>query len=90
MTSLRRQLDIAFMKLAAIRDKLQNSHEYPPCCLTFHKHNRISCDVLGPMPEKAFLLHCGVCRKTMMELLDRVNEPLEWELAVKSRKKESV
>ena len=72
MTSLRRQLDTALMRLVAIRDKLQNCHEYPPCCLTFHKNNRISCDVLGSMPEKAFVLHCKECRKTMKKLLDRI------------------
>jgi hypothetical protein len=87
MTSLRRQLDAAFMRLAAIRELLQDSNKFPPCCLTFHGHNRISCDVLGPMPEKAFFQHCEVCRKTMIELLNRVNEPLQLELAAGMRKK---
>lgn len=70
LTSLRKQLDITLKTLGVIREKLQNCNGYPPCCLTFHKDNQISCDILGPMPEKAFLIHCEKCKKTMKELLD--------------------
>jgi len=77
MTSLRRQLDNALTRLAAIRENLQSCHDYPPCCLTFHKSDRISCDTLGPMPERAFLLHCKECKKTMEELLDRISQSLQ-------------
>jgi hypothetical protein len=65
------------MKLAAIRERLEESNEYPPCCLTFHERNRISCDVLGPMPEEVFLQHCEICRKTMTLLLNRINKSLQ-------------
>jgi hypothetical protein len=62
------------MKLIAIRDKLQSCFEHPPCCLTIDKNNRMSCDTLGPMPEKAFLLHCKECREKMEEQLARIEE----------------
>jgi hypothetical protein len=71
MTSLRRQLDTTITRLSAIRKKLQDSREYPPCCLVY-KDGRISCDTFGPMPEKIFLAHCKECKKTMRELLDNM------------------
>jgi len=77
MTSLKRQMDRALSMLADIRDKLQNSQGHPPCCLTFYKDSRISCDVTGPMPEKAFSTHCKRCRNSMKELLDCISKSLE-------------
>jgi hypothetical protein len=72
LTSLRKQLDNALLRIGVIREKLHNCNEYPPCCLIFHTDNRISCDTLGPMPEEAFLTHCESCRATMKELVDYI------------------
>jgi hypothetical protein len=83
-------LDAAFVKLAAIRERLEDSNEYPPCCLTFHEHSRISCDVLGPMPEKVFLQHCEICRRTMMLLLNRINESLQLNPVAEERERKRV
>lgn len=72
LTSLRKQLDVALKTLGVIREKLENCNEYPPCCLSFHKNNRISCDILGPMSEEVFLMHCERCKATMKEFLEYV------------------
>lgn len=76
LTSLRKRLDAIIVALAVVREKVENCRGYPPCCLAFHKDNRISCDMLGPMPERAFLLHCKKCRENMKEILDNIR-PLD-------------
>ncbi|MCK4498587.1 hypothetical protein KAU25_05265 [Candidatus Bathyarchaeota archaeon] len=72
MTSLRRQLDRAFLKIEEIKERLEDSGGHPPCCLIFHENNRISCDMIGPMQEEAFSTFCRACRNKMKTALDRL------------------
>lgn len=90
MTSLRKRLDIALSTIAVIREKLESCDRYPSCCLTFHNDNRVSCDILGPMPEEAFLMHCQKCRKSMEEILDRIYPFLDEDPIQNPKKREGV
>jgi hypothetical protein len=72
MTSLRRQFDRAFLKIEEIKEKIEEADGHPPCCLIFHKNKRISCDMVGPMQEEAFMAFCEACRRKMQAVLDRL------------------
>ncbi len=82
LTSLRKRLDATIAMLAIVREKIKNCRGYPPCCLTFHKDNRISCDVLGPMTESVFLTHCKKCREMMVETLGHMYQSMDRESTI--------
>ncbi len=73
MTNLRKRLDNVLSELAIIREGLNNSRRYPSCCLTVHNDGKISCDVIGPLPEEAFLKECEKCQAQIKSMLSRVN-----------------
>jgi len=70
MTSLRRRLDNALSELDTIRKALNESGEYPACCLILHSDGKISCDVKGPLEKEKFLKECKRCRAMIKEILD--------------------
>jgi hypothetical protein len=62
VTNLRRRLDNVLAELTIIREALNNSGRYPFCCLKVYDDRRISCDVIGPLPEEEFLKECEKCK----------------------------
>ncbi|MFQ6086631.1 MAG: hypothetical protein ACE5OV_01280 [Candidatus Bathyarchaeia archaeon] len=69
MTNLRNRMENLLAEIAIIREGLARSGRYPPCCLTINKNGEISCDILGPLPEKEFLEQCTKCRAKIREFL---------------------
>lgn len=74
MTSLRKRLDNILVELAILRQEIDKASRYPPCCLTFYKDRKISCDVYGPLPEKEFSALCERCRATIKEFLEQLKK----------------
>jgi len=72
MTSLRRRLDNVLTQLAIIRQALNMSSDYPPCCL-ISKEGMLSCDFLGPLPEEEFLKQCQKCQAEIKKVLICLN-----------------
>ena len=72
MTSLKRRLDNVLSELDTIRKALNESQEYPACCLIFHSDGKISCDVRAPLEREKFLKECRRCRVMIKEVLDRL------------------
>jgi len=70
VTSLRKRLDNVLSELDTIRRALDESGEYPACCLIFHPDGKINCDVKGPLEKEAFLKECKRCRILIKEILD--------------------
>lgn len=62
MTNIKNRMDNILAEVAIIREVLAKSDRYPPCCLTLNRKSEISCDILGPLPEKEFLEQCMRCR----------------------------
>ena len=73
MTSLRKRLNNILTELAIMKDGLENSGEYPSCCLTFHENGQISCDVKGPLPKEQFLRECETCRMIVKAFVEFVS-----------------
>jgi len=73
VTNLRKRLDNVLAELAIIREGLNNSGRYPSCCLTVHSDGKISCDVVGPLPEEEFLKECEKCQAQIKSMLSRVS-----------------
>jgi hypothetical protein len=73
MASLRKRLDNIFYELTVLRQALKESSHYPPCCLRIHQNGKISCDVIGPLPEKEFLKECKKCRAQIKKLISQIN-----------------
>lgn len=73
MTSIRKRMDNILDEIAIIREALAKSGRYPPCCLSIYKNGEISCDILGPLPEKEFLKQCMRCRAEIERILTDVN-----------------
>jgi len=73
VTSLRRRLDNVLSELDTIRKALNESDEYPACCLILHSDDRISCDVKGPLAKEEFLKECKSCRAMIKEILDNAS-----------------
>lgn len=69
VTNIRNRMDNILAEIATIREGLANSGRYPPCCLTINKKGEISCDILGPLPEKEFLEQCIKCRRKIERFL---------------------
>jgi hypothetical protein len=72
MASLRKRLDNILNELEILREALKCSSIYPPCCLKIHSDGKISCDVVGPLPEKEFLKECEKCRAVVKELIAQI------------------
>ena len=72
VTNLRKRLDNVVAELEIIREGLNTSGRYPTCCLTVHNNGDISCEAIGPLPEKKFLKECEKCRAEMKIFLDRI------------------
>jgi hypothetical protein len=73
VTSIRNRMDNILAEIAIIREGLAKSGRYPPCCLAVNKEGEISCDVLGPLPEKEFLKQCMTCRAKIKKILAKFN-----------------
>jgi len=73
VTSLRKRLDNALSELDTIRKALDESSEYPACCLIFHSDGKINCDVKGPLERQKFLEECKRCRAMIKEILDNTS-----------------
>jgi len=73
VTNLRKRLDNVLAELAIIREGLNNSSRYPSCCLTVHNDGKVSCDVMGPLPEKEFLRECEKCKAQIKRTLSSAN-----------------
>ena len=69
MTNLRNRMDNILVEIAIISEGLAKSGRYPPCCLAVNKNGEISCDILGPLPEKDFLEQCMKCRVEIKRFL---------------------
>ena len=69
VTNIRNRTDNILVEIAIIREGLAKSSRYPPCCLTVNKNGEISCDILGPLPEKDFLEQCMKCRVEIKRFL---------------------
>jgi hypothetical protein len=69
MASLRKRLDNILYELKVLREALKESSRYPPCCLRIHNDGKVSCDVIGPLPEKEFLKECEKCRAQVKKLI---------------------
>jgi len=66
-------MDNILAEVTIIREVLAKSDRYPPCCLTINKQSEISCDILGPLPEKEFLEQCMRCRAKVERFLADCN-----------------
>jgi hypothetical protein len=73
MTNIKKRLDNILSELTILREALKESGLYPPCCLRIYKDGKISCDVMGPLPEKEFLKECSKCRGTIERLLSQIS-----------------
>jgi len=73
VTNIRNRMDNILAEIAIIREALAKSGRYPPCCLTINEKGEISCDILGPLPEKEFLEQCMKCRAKIKKLLANFN-----------------
>ena len=73
MTSLKKRLDNILNEISIINREINVSGQSPPCCLVFHKNDRISCDVLGPLPKEQFLQECSKCKASVKRLIDSIN-----------------
>ncbi|NIO36547.1 hypothetical protein GTO27_02470 [Candidatus Bathyarchaeota archaeon] len=69
MTNVRNRLENVLAEIAIINEGLAKSNRYPPCCLTVNRNGEISCDILGPLPEKEFLEQCMRCRAEIERFL---------------------
>lgn len=69
MTNIRNRMGNILAEITIIQEGLASSGRYPPCCLTINKNGEISCDSLGPLPEKEFLEQCMKCRAEVRKLL---------------------
>jgi hypothetical protein len=73
MASLRKRLDNILNEIEILREVLKGSSIYPPCCLKIHSDGKISCDAVGPLPEKEFLKECEKCRVRIERLIAQIN-----------------
>lgn len=73
MTNLRRRLDNVLAELTIIREALSDSGRYPSCCLKVYNDRRISCDVIGPLPEEEFLRECEKCKAQIRRKLASID-----------------
>ena len=73
MTSLRKRLENVLAELAIIREALDRSGHYPSCCLTVGHNGKISCDAIGPLPEKEFLSKCQKCQENIKKTIAHFN-----------------
>jgi hypothetical protein len=73
VTNIKRRMDNILAEIAIINQGLAKSGRYPPCCLTVSKNGEISCDTLGPLPEKEFLEQCMKCRTEIKKILENFN-----------------
>lgn len=73
MASLKKRLDNILLELAVLREALKESSLYPPCCIKIQNDGKISCDVIGPLPEREFLKECKVCREHIKKLVAQIN-----------------
>jgi hypothetical protein len=73
MASLRKRLDNILNELEILREALKGLSRYPPCYLKIHSDGKISCDVVGPLPEKEFLKECEKCRVGIERLIAQIN-----------------
>jgi hypothetical protein len=73
VTNLRRRLDNVLAELTIIHEALKSSGRYPSCCLKVYDDRRISCDVIGTLPEEEFLRECEKCKAQIRRKLARVN-----------------
>jgi hypothetical protein len=69
VTNIRNRMDNILVEIAIIHQGLARSGRYPPCCLTLNEKGEISCDILGPLPEKEFLKQCMKCRAEIKRFL---------------------
>lgn len=74
MTSVRRRLDNVLAQITIIRQNLDKPAKQPFCCVTFHKDEKVSCDVLEQLPYAQFLKECEKCRKVMKASLQQIEE----------------
>jgi len=73
MTSLKKRLDNILNEISIIGREINVSGHSPPCCLVFHENDRISCDVLGPLPKEQFFQECSKCKARIKRLVDCIN-----------------
>jgi hypothetical protein len=66
-------MDNILIEITIIQEGLANSGRYPPCCISINKNGEISCDTLGPLPEKEFLERCTKCREKIKKILANFN-----------------
>lgn len=80
MTNMRNRLENILTETALISERLVESGNYPPCCLTINENGEMSCDTLGPLPEKEFLKQCKKCRLRIQKFLTNFNLVVENEI----------
>ena len=73
VTNIKNRMDNILVEIAVIKEGLAKSGRYPPCSLAINKNGEISCDVLGPLPEKEFLEECMKCRARVKKFLANFN-----------------
>ncbi|MEM2917260.1 MAG: hypothetical protein QXN63_02760 [Candidatus Bathyarchaeia archaeon] len=71
---MRRRLDNVLAQLTIIRQNLDKPAKQPFCCITFHRDEKVSCDVLKPLLYKQFLKECEKCRKAMKISLQQIEQ----------------
>jgi len=76
VTSLRKRFDNVLAELDIIRSGLNNSGEFPPCCLTLYGDGKLGCDINGPLPPEVFLKECIKCRKTIRRFLEQIEHSI--------------
>lgn len=89
MTSVWGRFRNILTELSILKEVLNDSKDYPPCCLTFHPDGKISCDLIGPLPKEEFLRECRKCRVKIESFLRRLDglEKLEKIEEFKANKK---